>query len=122
MNIKNTLIGALLISAPLITSAQSSKVQTAWRNISDYESSKDATSLAKAKEAIDAAIVHDDTKGKAKTWVYKAKVEYYSFVQNLKNEETKLASVTDKDERRALAYGAVSIAEYEEAGKALAKA
>ncbi|MCD6065598.1 MAG: hypothetical protein K0S33_424 [Bacteroidetes bacterium] len=123
MNMKNTLIGALLISAPLLTIAQSAKVQTAWRNISDYESSKDPSSLAKAKEAIDLAIVNEDTKGKAKTWVYKAKVEYYSFVQNLKNEETKLtATVPDKDERKALAYGNVSIAEYEEAGKALQKA
>ncbi len=119
MNIKNTLIGALLVSAPFLGTAQSSKVQTAWRNISDYESSKDAASLAKAKEAINAAIVHEDTKGKAKTWVYKAKVEYYTYLDNFKKEEAKLTEVTDKDEKKTLAYGNVSLVEYEEAGKAM---
>jgi tetratricopeptide (TPR) repeat protein len=122
MTIKSTLAGVLFISATLVSTAQSSKVQTAWRNISDYENSKDASSLAKAKEAIDLAIVNEDTKAKAKTWVYKAKVEYYLFTENLKKEEAKLTNVTDKDERRAQAYGNVPIAEYEEAGKALQKA
>lgn len=121
MNFKNTMFGALIIGASALQ-AQSSKVQTAWRNISDYESSKDASSLAKAKEAIDMAIVHEDTKEKAKTWVYKAKVEYYGFQESLKKEEAKLTTITDKDEKKTMAYGLVPTTQYEEAGKALQKA
>jgi tetratricopeptide (TPR) repeat protein len=123
MTIKSTLAGVLFISATLASTAQNSKVQTAWRNLDEYEKgSKDPASLAKAKEAIDLAIVHEDTKGKAKTWVYKSKIEYFLFTENLKKEEAKLTNVTDKDEKRLLAYGNVPIAEYEEAGKALQKA
>lgn len=122
MKLKNTLLAAITMATTFSAVAQNSKVQTAWRNISDYESSKDVSSLNKAKEAIDLAIVHDDTKEKAKTWVYKAKVEYYMFVENLKKEENALSSISDKDERRATAYGNVSIKEYEEAQKAMEKA
>ena len=57
------------MAVPAMLSAQSTKVQTAWRQLQDYESSKDVSSLMKAKEAIDLAANNESTKESAKTWV-----------------------------------------------------
>lgn len=111
------------LCVPVLMTAQSAKVQTAWRQLQDYESSKDVSSLMKAKEAIDLATTNDDTKEKAKTWVYRAKIYYALFRNALEQEEKKLAaSISDKNERVTKAYGNVSTVDYEEAGKAMEKA
>jgi len=113
----------IALSIPAVAFAQSAKVQTAWRSLQDYETSKDVSSLMKAKECIDLASNHEDTKDKAKTWVYRAKVYYDLFKNSLDQEEKKVpATVTNKNERLTKAYGAVSTADYEEANKALEKA
>jgi len=113
----------IALSIPAVAFSQSAKVQTAWRSLQDYETSKDIASLMKAKECIDLASNHEDTKDKAKTWVYRAKVYYDLFKNNLEQEEKKIpATVTNKNERLTKAYGAVSTADYEESGKALEKA
>ena len=113
----------IALSLPVVAFSQSAKVQTAWRSLQDYETSKDVSSLMKAKECIDLATNYDDTKDKAKTWVYRAKVYYDLFKNNLEQEEKKVpATVTNKNERLTKAYGAVSTADYEEAGKAIEKA
>jgi tetratricopeptide (TPR) repeat protein len=112
----------LALAVPVGMLAQSSKVQTAYRNLEDYNTSKDVSSLMKAKEAIDMATNNEDTKEKAKTWMYRAKVYYALFENNLEQEEKKLADVKDKNEKKMKAYGNVSTADYEEAGKALEKA
>lgn len=113
----------IALSIPVVAFAQSAKVQTAWRSLQDYENSKDVSSLMKAKECIDLATNHDDTKDKAKTWVYRAKVYYSLFKNSLDQEEKKVpATVTNKSERLTKAYGAVSTADYEESSKAIEKA
>jgi hypothetical protein len=112
----------LILCLPVFALAQNAKVQTAYRNLTDYEASKDVASLMKAKEAIDLATNHADTKDKAKTWVYRTQVYYYLFKSNLAAEEKKVADTQDKNERLMKAYGNVSTADYEEAGKALEKA
>jgi tetratricopeptide (TPR) repeat protein len=113
----------IALSLPVVAFSQSAKVQTAWRSLQDYETSKDVSSLMKAKECIDLATNYDDTKDKAKTWVYRAKVYYDLFKNSLEQEEKKIpATVTNKSERFTKAYGAVSTADYEESGKALEKA
>ncbi|HXD93025.1 MAG TPA: tetratricopeptide repeat protein [Bacteroidia bacterium] len=113
----------IALSLPVVAFSQSAKVQTAWRSLQDYETSKDVSSLMKAKECIDLATNYDDTKDKAKTWVYRAKVYYDLFKNSLEQEEKKVpATVTNKNERLTKAYGAVSTADYEEAGKAIEKA
>jgi len=119
-----TLIKTLVVLAiPAMLSAQNAKVQTAWRQLQDYETSKDVSSLMKAKEAIDLATNHEDTKDKPKTWVYRARIYYSLFKNALEQEEKKLAAtVTDKNERLTTAYGNVSTLDYEEAGKAMEKA
>src|SRR5438046_1173079 len=105
----------IALCVPVIMTAQSAKVQTAWRNLTDYETSKDVSSLMKAKEAIDLASNHEKTKEEAKTWVYRAKIYYALFKNAIEQEEKKLAAtVSDKGERLTKAYGNVSTADYEE--------
>ncbi|MEO8761914.1 MAG: hypothetical protein ABI388_10630, partial [Bacteroidia bacterium] len=113
----------IALSMPVVAFAQSAKVQTAWRSVQDYETSKDVSSLMKAKEAIDLASNNEETKEKAKTWYYRAKVYYNLYKNDLDQEEKKVpATVTNKNDRLTKAYGAVSTANYEEAGKATEKA
>ena len=113
----------IALSIPVVAFSQSAKVQTALRNAQDYETSKDVSSLMKAKEAIDLATNNEETKEKAKTWVYRTRVYYDLFKNALEQEEKKIPStVTNKNERITKAYGAVSITDYEEAGKAAEKA
>jgi tetratricopeptide (TPR) repeat protein len=112
----------LVLAVPVMMSAQNAKVQTAWRQLQDYETGKDVASLMKAKEAIDLATNHEDTKDKAKTWSYRAQIYYALFRNALEQEEKKLAAtITNKDERLTKAYGNVSTVDYEEAGKAFEK-
>lgn len=113
----------LVMAVPVALTAQSAKVQTAWRQLQDYESSKDVSSLMKAKEAIDLATNHENTKNETKTWVYRARIYYALFKNALDQESKKLeATVSNKDERLTKAYGSVSTVDYEEAGKAMEKA
>ncbi len=49
----------------IVVNAQNSAVVTAWNHLQHEE-------LDKAREAIDKAIKHEQTKGKAKTWYYRA--------------------------------------------------
>ena len=114
--------GSLFLSAMVTVNAQNSKVQNAFRALNDYNSSKDVDMLKKAKENIDAACEHPDTKEKAKTWVYRANVYLALFKNNLDAESKKLGDISDKNERMEKAYGNVSTADYEEAGKSLEKA
>ena len=111
-----------ILCLPALVIAQSAKVQTAFRNMSDYETSKDVASLMKAKEAIDLASNHADTKEKTKTWVYRTEIYYYLFKNSLEQEEKKIADIKDKNERLTKAYGNVSTTDYEEAGKSMQKA
>ena len=113
----------IALSIPVVAFSQSAKVQTAWRNLQDYETSKDVSSLAKAKEAIDLATNYEDTKEKAKTWVYRSKIYYALFKNSLEQEEKKVpATVTDKNERLTKAYGAVSTDNFKETDVASTKA
>ncbi len=113
----------IALSIPVVAFSQSAKVQTAWRAVQDYETSKDVSSLMKAKEAIDLASNNEETKEKPKTWFYRSKIYYDLYKNDLDQEEKKVpASVTNKNDRLTKAYGAVSIANYEEAGKATERA
>jgi len=112
----------VVMCLPAVMWAQSAKVQTAWRQLQDYQTSKDVSSLMKAKEAIDLATNHENTKNEAKTWSYRSQVYYALFKNALEQEEKKLAAtVPDKNERLTKAYGNVSTVDLEESGKALEK-
>ena len=112
---------------PLIGLAQKAKVQTAWRALNDYESSvkdgkPDLSYLNKAKEAIELALVNEDTKNQGKTHAYKARISYAFYQSELNTELKKLeASVADKNERAMLAYGNTPLANFENANEELNK-
>lgn len=115
-----------IAALPLFAISQNSKRNTAYRLLEDYNrslkdnpSQPDLAVLLKAKEAIDLTTVHTETKDQAKTWLYRTQIYYSIFQNNLKTEQDKLATVSDKNEKIELAYGNVSVTEYEEAGTAL---
>lgn len=110
-----------LISTGIVGNAQNAKVQSAWRNISDYESSFDTSSLSKAKEAIHLAIAHEKTKTEPKTWLYDAKVHYYLYKENFKAEQEKYKHINKVDERNELTYGSLDVAELKESYSAITK-
>jgi tetratricopeptide (TPR) repeat protein len=116
---KQTLAAILIFPMGLL--AQNNKVQTAWRNLTDYESSKDASLLVKAKDAIDLATVHEDSKNNAKTWTYRAKIYNFIFESNLAKEQAKNATIKDPNEKTLTSYATVSTNEMVEAMNAVEK-
>jgi hypothetical protein len=116
----------ILATLPFAVFSQKNKVQGAWRSLSDYEATltenHDISYLMKAKESIDLAAINEDTKNQTKTFSYRLRIYTYLFAENLKAEEKKLAAtIADKNERMQMAYGNVSIVEFEEAYKSLTK-
>lgn len=116
---------ALLIVLPFSVFSQKSKVQGAWRSLSDYESTlndnPDVSYLLKAKESIDLATANEETKNQVKTYAYRFRIYINLFSNSLKEEEKKLTSIADKNERLQTAYGNVATTEFDEASKSLNK-
>lgn len=109
-----------LATGALFSSAQSNKVVSAWKYLKDYYDFKEVSSLVKAKESIDPASENEQTKGEAKTWLYRGKIYQAIFEQNLKNEIDKQKE-TDNSKKNVIAYQNVSIAELTEAYKSYSK-
>ncbi len=116
---------ALLIVLPFSVFSQKSKVQGAWRSLSDYESTlndnPDVSYLLKAKESIDLATANEETKNQVKTYAYRFRIYINLFSNSLKEEEKKLTSIADKNERLQIAYGNLATSEFDEAIKSLNK-
>jgi len=118
----------LFLSACLFLSAtvfaQKGKVQSAWRSLSDYESTlndkPDTSYLMKANRNIDLALADETTKNLAKTHAYKARIMYYVYQYNLKQETKKLeGTINDKNARAEAAYGNAPTKEFETASNSL---
>lgn len=118
----------LLLSASLALTvsafAQKNKVQSAWRSLSDYESTlndkPDTSYLMKANRNIDMALADENTKKQAKTHAYKARIMYYVYQYNLKEENKKLENtIADKNTRAEAAYGNAPTQEFEVAANSL---
>jgi tetratricopeptide (TPR) repeat protein len=102
----------LLATVPVFTGlAQSSKVVNTINYLQDYNSTKDAESLQKAKENIDLASEHPDTKEKAKTQVWRGKVYLAIYDANRRAQEEKLMSITDPNKRAFAAFQNTSTTE-----------
>lgn len=105
--------------------SQKSKVQAAWRNLSDYEETikegkPNIDYLNKANEAIDLALANEDTKKQTRTHAYKLRISYSIFQYKLTDEIKKLeATIDDKNERYMIAYGKVDLTDFENASKEL---
>lgn len=116
---------AVLISVGAF--AQKGKVQAAWRALTDYEvtvtdGKPDLSFLNKAKEAIDLALQHEDTKNKGRTHAYKARISYAQFQYDLSQELKRLeTSVADKNERLLTAYGNIPLTDFEVAANEILK-
>lgn len=116
-----------LAALPVFGIAQKNKVQTAWRALSDYESTladgkPDMVYLTKAKEAIDLALTNEETKNQGKTHAYNCRINYALYQAALRDEEKKLeASVPDKNERKGMAYGNTDLKYFEVASQEIEK-
>jgi tetratricopeptide (TPR) repeat protein len=88
--------------------AQSAKVVNAKNYLREFTESKDIDALNKAKENVDLAAAHPDTKDKAKTQTLKGQVYLAVFDNSLRLETEKLASIADPNKRTFAAYQAVN--------------
>jgi len=90
----------LLTTLPVFSGvAQSSKVVNAINYLKDFNSTKDAESLQKAKANIDLASENADTKDKAKTQVIRGQVYMAIYEANRRAQEDKLMSIADPNKR-----------------------
>lgn len=120
--LQKTIASVLLISFSTLGVAQKSKINAAWRGLTDYQATlkekPDVSYLLKAKEAIDLAAANEETKSNPKTHVYKTQIYYELFKSNLKAEEEKAAANTgDKKQRMEVAYSNVGTTDFKEAIK-----
>lgn len=105
--------------------AQKSKVQAAWRALSDYEETQrdgkpNLAYLNSAKEAIDLALNNEDTKKQTKAHAYKLRISYGFYQYKLNEQLQKLeASISDKQQRTLMAYGATDLSDFEAAANEL---
>ena len=102
--LKNKIFFCLIFFLSIELFAQKSKLNLAWRSLSDYEETLkdglgDTNQLFKAKQAIDLALTNETTKSQLKTHVYKFRISYAYFQFQLNSEIKKLElSINDKNE------------------------
>lgn len=104
-------IAILFVATTLVINgfAQNVKIVNAKNYLRDFSESKDIESLNKAKENIDLAAAHVDTKDLPKTQTLKAQVYLTIFENTLRLETEKLtATVTDPNKRNLAAYQAAN--------------
>lgn len=113
---KKTVIFFIATAFAINGFAQNVKIVNAKNYLRDFSESKDMESLNKAKENIDLAAAHPDTKELAKTQTLKAQVYMTIFENSLRLETEKLMTViTDPNKRNLMAYQAASSAPLAEA-------
>lgn len=122
--INKILVSGACLLACSASFAQKGKVQSAWRSLSDYESTlgdkPDTSYLMKANRNIDLALADETTKNQAKTHAYKTRIAYYIYQYNLKQENKNLEStISDKNARAETAYGNAPTKEFEAAAGSL---
>jgi tetratricopeptide (TPR) repeat protein len=107
----------------LTMAAQSAKVVSAKNYLTDYERSKDPESLQKAKENINLAAEHADTKENAKTHVYRGMIYIVAYDARKRAEEDKLQpTVSDPNKRTIMALQNTPVEDLEIAYQSFAKA
>ena len=123
--LKNKIFFCLIFFLSIELFAQKSKLNLAWRSLSDYEETLkeglgDTTQLFKAKQAIDLALTNETTKSQLKTHVYKFRISYAYFQFQLNSEIKNLElSINDKNERILIAYGNTNLTDFEIASNEL---
>ncbi len=123
--LKNSIFFCVLFFLSSQIFSQKSKVNLAWRFLSDYEESvkddkADTSYLSKSNQAIDLALLNETTKNLLKTHIYKFRISYAFFQFQLNSEIKKLElSINDKNERMLIAYGNINLIDFEEANDEL---
>ncbi len=122
--IKKIIVSGVCLFVCTTAFSQKGKVQSAWRSLSDYESTlndkPDTSYLMKANRSIDLALVDESTKNQAKTHAYKTRIMYYIYQYNLKQETKNLeTTVPDKNARAEAAYGSTPTQAFESASTSL---
>lgn len=121
---KRTIAFSLLLLLCNVGVAQKSKINAAWRGLTDYQATlkekPEPSYLFKAKEAIDAAAANEETKNNPKLHIYKTQIYYELFKNSLKSEEEKAAATSgDKKQRMEIAYSNVNTKDFSEAIKSI---
>ena len=98
-NMKKSIAIFLFIVPVVMCYSQKGKEINAINYFRDYNETKDTVSLRKAKENIDLAAEHIDTKDRAKTQVTKGQVYMAIYDTNKKVQEDKLMSIADPNKR-----------------------
>jgi tetratricopeptide (TPR) repeat protein len=120
---KRSILVAFALSLSMGVNAQSAKVVSARNYLNEFEKSKDADYLSKAKEAIDLASQHPDTKDLPKTNLYRGQVYLAMFENNLRKEtEKQTATIPDPKKREMTVFQNVPSTELVTAYEAYAKA
>lgn len=113
----------LIAMLPVISgSSQSAKLVSANNYYKDYIKENDPSSLNKAKEAIDLALAHPDTKDLTKTQVYAGQIYLALFDLNLRTQTEKQTNVIDPNKKALIAYQNTSSSDLETAYHAYANA
>ncbi len=80
----------IVLLSPVIVAAQKSKVVSAYNYLRYYSQDKSSKDLISARENIDEAAKHEQSKGLAKTWYYRGKI-YIEIARSKDPEITKLS-------------------------------
>lgn len=96
---KKYLLFLLFVLPALVVYSQRSKETNAVAYLRDYKDTGDSVSLRKAKENIDLAAEHEDTKEKASTQVTKGQIYMAIYEANKRAQEEKLMSIADPNKR-----------------------
>lgn len=120
---KKILVLAVAVLATAgIANAQKNKVTTAYNAMQSYNREKDPADLAKAKQNIDDATIHADTKDDAKTWFYRGNVYLALWTADFNAQMNSIKDVTDAGKKRSMAYSTTPTANLIEATNAYLKA
>ena len=104
----------LLITIQAISGySQRGKANNAQYYLKDFNSTKDTASLRRAKENIDLASEHPDTKDKASTQITKGQIYLQLYEANRRIQEEKLMSISDPNKRTFAAFQNTPTAELE---------
>lgn len=119
---KVLVIAAALLVSSGVAFAQKAKVTTTWNAMNSYNKGKDPADLQKAKQNIDEATVHADTKDDAKTWLYRGQVYLALFQADFNATMEKHKDITDAGKRSSMAYEEVPVGNLTESTNAFLKA
>ncbi len=119
---KFLVVAATLLVTSGVAFGQKVKVTTCFNAMESYKREKDPADLAKAKLNIDAASIHDDTKGDAKTWFYRGNVYLALYQADFAAKMASITDVADAGKKQSMAYAGTPTANIIEATNAYLKA